>query len=86
MIFSLFPEQTVDGAGTASDDLALKREEEKMKKDEDKKFDNLPGDGGEKILDVYSQQFHLHLNENTLIYERRKQNEPYNKRLYKSRS
>lgn len=48
---SLFAEQTLDGVGTASDDLALKREEEKQQiKDEKKKFVNLPADGGDKIM------------------------------------
>ncbi|XP_078370120.1 zinc metalloproteinase nas-4-like isoform X2 [Oculina patagonica] len=41
-----FLDQTVDGVGTAIDDLALKREEEKQKKEEkNNKFDSLPGDG-----------------------------------------
>ena len=48
---SLFAEQTLNGVGTASDDLALKREEEKQQlKDEKKKFDNLPADGGDKTV------------------------------------
>ncbi|XP_020612009.1 zinc metalloproteinase nas-4-like isoform X3 [Orbicella faveolata] len=51
-----FKEQTLDGVGTASDDLALKREEEKQRmKDEKKKFDNLPANGelfeGDIIMD-----------------------------------
>ena len=47
---SLFAEQTLDGVGTASDDLALKKEEEKQQmKAEKKKFVNLPADGGDEI-------------------------------------
>lgn len=44
-------EQTLDGVGTESDDLALKREEEKQRmKDTKKRFENLPNDGGEEII------------------------------------
>lgn len=47
----LFVEQTLDGVGTESDDLALKVEEEKQRmKDKKKRFEKLPNDGGEEIM------------------------------------
>ncbi|KAJ7388507.1 hypothetical protein OS493_037127 [Desmophyllum pertusum] len=64
--FDRFPERTTksdelqgipteDGVGTAIDDLALKREEEKMNQDKRNNFDFLPNDGelfeGDMIMD-----------------------------------
>ena len=48
LIFYLSTEQIEDGAGTAQDDLALKREEEKQNSIKRRKY--LPNDGGDLVI------------------------------------
>lgn len=46
-IFFFLTEQIEEGVGDSIDDLALKREEEKLKKGQKKRnFDHLPANGG----------------------------------------